>query len=288
MSHSYLTYVRELSASRSQAGTACVDVPSAAAAADVTLSPDAPVALLFSPHPDDECITGALPLIARRQGWRVVNVAVTLGSRQDRRAGRLEELANACAYLGFALETVSPEGLEGINLKGKQERPDNWAAAVSAVVDVILRYRPAMLFFPHEKDWNSTHIGTNALVMDALHADTAIDPVHLVETEFWGAMDDPNLMVESSPEDVADLVAATSLHAGEVARNPYHLTLPFWMVDNVRRGGEIVGGQGEQAPSFEYATLYRISRWEKGEKISVQPKNRFIDIHKTVADITGD
>lgn len=286
MSQSYLNYVRELSDSRSRAATVRPVSPVVSAASE--LSPNAPVALLFSPHPDDECITGALPLMLRRRGWNVVNVAVTLGSRKDRRAGRLEELTNACAYLGFKLENVSATGLEAINLRGKEERPENWAAAVSTVVDIILRYQPAMLFFPHEKDWNSTHIGTNALVIDALRADTAIGPVHLVETEFWGAMDDPNLMVESSPEDVADLVTATSLHVEEVARNPYHLSLPFWMVDNVRRGGEIVGGQGEEAPPFEYATLYRISRWENGEKISVQPKNRFIDGQKSVMDIIGD
>ena len=54
-------------------------------------------------------------------------------------------------------------------------------------------------------------------------------------------------MVESSAADVADLMAALSLHVGEVARNPYHLRLPAWMIDNVRRGAELVGGQGGAA-----------------------------------------
>ena len=50
---------------------------------------DAPVALIFSPHPDDECINGGLALRLRREaGMRVVNVAVTLGSNEARRAGR--------------------------------------------------------------------------------------------------------------------------------------------------------------------------------------------------------
>jgi len=87
----------------------------------------------------------------------------------------------------------------------------------------------------------------------------------VVETEFWGAMDAPNLMVESSAADVADLVAALSLHVGEVARNPYHLRLPAWMMDNVRRGAELVGGQGGTAPRFAFATLYRLRRWENGQ-----------------------
>jgi len=63
---------------------------------------------------------------------------------------------------------------------------------------------------------------------------------------------------------VADLVAAISFHVKEVERNPYHLTLPAWMQDNVRRGGELVGGQGGAVPDFTFAVLYRLRRWGKG------------------------
>ncbi|MEO8521859.1 MAG: PIG-L family deacetylase, partial [Acidobacteriota bacterium] len=58
-------------------------------------------ALIFSPHPDDECIIGGLALrLQREAGMRVVNVAVTQGSRRDRQAGRWTELDAACRYLG--------------------------------------------------------------------------------------------------------------------------------------------------------------------------------------------
>ncbi len=42
----------------------------------------------------------------------------------------------------------------------------------------------------------STHIGTHFLVMDALKSLPAKFECHVVETEFWGAMETPNLMVE--------------------------------------------------------------------------------------------
>ena len=87
----------------------------------------------------------------------------------------------------------------------------------------------------------------------------------LVETEFWGQMASPNLMVESGADDVADLMAALSFHAGEMQRNPYHLRLPAWMQDNVRRGAELAGGPGQAAPDFTFATLYRLRRWKNGE-----------------------
>ena len=63
----------------------------------------------------------------------------------------------------------------------------------------------------------------------------------LVETEYWGQMHAPNLMVESSEADLADLLAALSHHIGEVRRNPFHLRMPAWMQDNVRLGAEVVG-----------------------------------------------
>jgi hypothetical protein len=37
------------------------------------------------------------------------------------------------------------------------------------------------------------------------------------------------------------------------------------MQDNVRRGGELVGGQGGAAPDFVYCTLYRQRRWSGGQ-----------------------
>jgi hypothetical protein len=71
-------------------------------------------------------------------------------------------------------------------------------------------------------------------------------------------------MVQSTAGDVADLVAGTSFHVGEVRRNPFHLFLPAWMQENVRRGSELVGGQGEAAPEWTFATLYRLRVWRNG------------------------
>ena len=52
-------------------------------------------ALLFSPHPDDECITGLLPLrLMREAGMQIINVPVTFGSNIERQPGRATELKN--------------------------------------------------------------------------------------------------------------------------------------------------------------------------------------------------
>jgi hypothetical protein len=107
----------------------------------------------------------------------------------------------------------------------------------------------------------------------------------VAETEYWAAMDDPNLMVEGDAEAVAELVAATSLHVGEVARNPYHLLLPAWMQDNVRRGGELVGGQGGEAPDFAFATLYRLRRWQDGRWVQALDRGRLLPLGEDLEDL---
>jgi hypothetical protein len=78
-------------------------------------------------------------------------------------------------------------------------------------------------------------------------------------------MTDPNLMLEISTEDLTDMITATTFHVAEVKRNPYHLLLPVWMMDNVRRGAEIVGGQGGAAPDFTFAALNRVRQWRRGK-----------------------
>ena len=226
---------------------------------------DAPVALIFSPHPDDECINGGLALrLMREAGMRVVNVAVTLGSNKARRAGRVEELNAACDYLEFELIHTAPGGLEDINVKTRTADPARWQASVDVIARIIADQQPAVVFFPHESDWNSTHIGTHYLCADALARQASGFACHVVETEFWGAMATPNLMVEYSPDDLAEMMTALSFHVEEVQRNPYHLLVPPWMQDNVRRGGELVGGQGGPAPDFVFCALYRLRRWHEG------------------------
>lgn len=234
------------------------------------LPENAPTALFFSPHPDDETISGALALrIAREAKMKLINVAVTQGSKKERQAERLHELQGACEYLGYGIQTTAPNGLEKVTQRTRQKEPQVWAGMVQVIADIIAKHQPKVILFPHERDWNGTHIGVNYLVMDALKKMPATFECYTVETEFWGAMDDPNLLVEVSDQDLADLITATTFHVGEVKRNPYHLLLPAWMMDNIRRGAELVGGQGGAAPNFRYATLYRLRKWTKGALVKV-------------------
>jgi LmbE family N-acetylglucosaminyl deacetylase len=230
-----------------------------------SLAPDALRALFFAPHPDDETISGALALrLLREAKMNVINVAVTQGSKKERQAGRLAELQGACNYLGYGLQATGPNGLEKVTLKTRQNEPQLWSGMIKVISEILAKHQPRVILFPHERDWNDTHIGVHYLVTDALEQMPSNFECYTVETEFWGAMDDPNLMAEVSAEDLADMIAATTFHIGEVKRNPYHLSLPSWMMDNVRRGAELVGGQGGAAPDFQFAALYRLRKCSQG------------------------
>jgi LmbE family N-acetylglucosaminyl deacetylase len=219
----------------------------------------APVALLFSPHPDDEVITGALALrLQREAGARVVNVAVTLGSNRARREERRREVAAACALLGWDLEVW---GCEGVVPEAVQREPVLWEGWTCVAAEAIARWRPRWVFYPHGDDGHPTHIGTHLLAQAALaRAADAGGPERpwRILTEYWHPLKNPNLLVECPPELLATLIAALCCHRGEIARNPYHLTLPAWLLDNVRRGAERIGGAGATAPTFPFGTLYRV------------------------------
>lgn len=235
----------------------------------------APRTLIFSPHPDDEVIIGGYPLrLLRERQWEVINVAVTQGSKKERQAGRLAELRNCCAYVGFGLAQTAPNGLERVNPKTREQDPAFWAGSVRAIAGILSQHKPRAIFFPHDLDWNSTHVGTHWLVVDALRSLPADFTCFTVETEFWGQMADPNLMVELTPEHVSEMIAGLTFHVGEVQRNPYHLSLPAWMMDNVRRGSELVGGQGGAAPDYPFATLYRLRKWTGGKFESIYTGGR--------------
>jgi hypothetical protein len=48
----------------------------------------------------------------------------------------------------------------------------------------------------------------------------------------------------------------------------------------VRRGSELVGGQGEAAPDWTFATLYRLRQWKDGGFVEVLEKSRLIGVEE--------
>jgi len=239
--------------------------------------------LIFSPHPDDECIVGGLALrLLREAKWNVINVAVTLGSNPERRVARLREVKDACDYLGFDLALSN-------RLELRPDTPRNnpayWQKAVKNIGRLLAISRPRVIFIPHAGDSHPVHVTTHRLVLAALKTLPKSFRCQVVETEFWGQMANPNLLVESSVADVADLIGALACHVGEVRRNPYHTRLPAWLMDNVRRGAEQVGGRGAAAPDFTFATIYRLRQWARGRLMDGSKGRKFLPCAKNAAGL---
>ena len=232
--------------------------------------------LVCAPHPDDESLLGALPLRLRLEtGAQVTDCAVTLGSNRGQRPRRLRELESACRVLGYDLIVpLHPAGFDNVNLETRRNHPQEWVEKVQALREIFDRVLPDVVFAPHSEDGNTTHIGTHYLAVDALGAHlegTGRGPLPFVEMEYWHQLSQPNLMVGVTAEVEALLLMATAEHGGEVSRNPYHLRHPGRMMENVRRGSEVVGGQGAAAQPFLFAELYRVTFMVGKEIIAPRP-----------------
>jgi LmbE family N-acetylglucosaminyl deacetylase len=224
--------------------------------------------LLCSPHPDDEALTGALPLrLQQETGARVVNIAITLGSNEKRRSERLAELEESCSILGFenvlVTEPLAHRQVTGLT---RGQTPSSWREMVAGLCDLLKSYGPDLVLYPHGDDCHPTHVGSHALVFEALKKYSLQEggQVLTLESECWQPMADPNLLVGLSGQDVARLMAALSAHRGEVARNPYHLRLPARFMENVCRVGERISGFGGSPPGFAFAEVYRLGMIRDG------------------------
>jgi LmbE family N-acetylglucosaminyl deacetylase len=246
-----------------------LDLPEpAVAASPIALqSPaaDAPCCLICSPHPDDESLVGGLALRLRHDhGWRIINMAITLGSQVSRRQTRWQEAEAACNYLGFELASpvqVVGKAFENITLQAFDAQTPQWLACVATLAERLQQLKPRLILMPHALDGHTTHCATHQLVIQALRLTNRQVACHLLLSEYWNTQTSPHLMLELSPPQVGQLMTATAMHVGEVARNPYHRSLPAWLMDGARRGAERVGLPGQAATSMRMAALYGWQLW---------------------------
>jgi LmbE family N-acetylglucosaminyl deacetylase len=215
--------------------------------------------LILSPHPDDESIIGSLPLrLMHENNAHIINVAVTLGSNKKRQKARLKELQNACELLEMDLDVLS----------------EDWPTKAKELKSLIQKYQPNLILAPHLKDHHPTHIKTGKLLEKVLKT-TKINTL-VAWTEFWGQMEKPNCLIEV-PNEILELqMKALVMHTGEIARNPYHLRLPAWMMDNVRRGGEIISNVGGEVPQMPFGVIYQLQLFKNGKLSNVKLSTPFL------------
>ena len=200
--------------------------------------------LIIAPHPDDECLMSGLALRAAAEWGSTVGVLpFSYGSKVERQVERKIELQSALKVLGFLLVDFRKNTLHELT--------------VSELTDAVSSFDADVVILPHSNDGHATHVRCSKLAREVLEvfARSEKRTVHLFESEFWQSMQNPNLLIPLSSETVIQMGRALLCHVGEVERNPYHLTLPAWLMDQVRRGSEIKKGSAKKNAVF--GQLYR-------------------------------
>jgi LmbE family N-acetylglucosaminyl deacetylase len=225
--------------------------------------------LILSPHPDDECISGALALrLQAENNAHVVNLAVTLGSNKARQKERESELQAACEFLEFELDVLA----------------EDWKLKARELKSLIQKYQPQLIIAPHLKDFHPTHVRTGELLKKVLQS-MKKESVIVAWSEFWGPMTKPNCLLEVPEEILERQMRALEKHTGEIKRNPYHLRLPAWMMDNVRRGSELVSEPGSASASMAFGVLYQIQLLKRGKLVTLKLPEKILAAESDLGQI---
>lgn len=174
------------------------------------------LALHFSPHPDDELIAAPATLMALRDaGWRIVNVACSVG-REGQRHRREAELRDACRRAGFELCVPN---------RPVSTSPGTRSLAAEAELtdladEALDRYAPTLVLSPGPGDRHHAHQTVFRAVRDALAA-RGLDAPRWWMWALWGSLPQPTLGTAFGEERLEEVLVALAAYEGELARNDY-------------------------------------------------------------------
>ena len=241
---SYSNFVHQIVDSYLQAGGRTDSIPSLSSTVAISSSAlaNAPKILILSPHPDDECLMAGFALRAREEWNAEVHVLpYSFGSDRSRRSARIQELKDALQVLDFKL--IDPRAA------GATEKLN-----ATEFQSVMYSLSPDVVLSPHQMDGHPAHIEAAILVQNWFkqqNSSAATVPLWF-QTEYWQQNQDANTFVPLKPDHVIKIGKALQKHRGEVSRNPYHLRLPAWCMDQSRRAQELIGGFGASAPAGQF------------------------------------
>jgi LmbE family N-acetylglucosaminyl deacetylase len=190
----------------------------------------------------------------RDVGWRVVNLACSLGRPADRERRR-GELAQACRLAGFELEV--PEGLPPIG------GHDDLALAQSAISGAIARAAQdvdaELIVGPSPHDAHPGHEVVGRAIRDAVEVRGA--PMNVMFWGIWGELPVPNVLVPFDPDRLNEIQHALAAHAGELQRNRFDRLIESRAVAHAVLGPERVFGFGAPGSEHDYVELLTHVVW---------------------------
>jgi LmbE family N-acetylglucosaminyl deacetylase len=180
------------------------------------LEPSGKVALHFSPHPDDELVAAPATLMALRDaGWRVVNVACSLGGA-GQRARREAEMREACRRAGFELCVPGKPG----SISPGVDPPAAQAELTDLAAEALARAAPALVLSPGPGDLHHSHLVVFRAVRDAI-ASRGPEAPRWWMWALWGSLPQPTLGTAFGEDRLEEVLAALGAYESELARNDY-------------------------------------------------------------------
>lgn len=214
--------------------------------------------LAVSPHPDDELIGAPATLMALRDaGWRVINLACSLGRPADRERRRAE-LERACELAGFELE--APDGLPPIGAADDLELAQR--ALSVAIAGAAERHRASLLVGPSPHDGHHGHEVVGRAIRDAVQSRDAA--AHVLLWAIWGELPLPNVLVPFGASRLEEIDRALAAHAEELRRNRFDQLVRARGQANAVLGPERVLGFGARGGDEPYAELLTDVAWRPG------------------------
>jgi LmbE family N-acetylglucosaminyl deacetylase len=207
--------------------------------------------LHLAPHPDDEAIAAAATLLALRDsGHRVINLAVSLG-RREQRTRRRRELAEACRRADFELVIHRPP----LDISSGDDRSVAQRKLTATVESMIADRKVDLVVAPSPHDGHYGHEAVGRAARDAVFATPEARAPRLWLWGLWADLPWPTLYHGFDDVVMARAVHVLEAHEGELARNDYRDVLRGRATANRVLGSERVFGWGSESRSQPLAEL---------------------------------
>ncbi len=186
----------------------------------------------------------------RDAGWRVVNVACSLG-RPGQHARREAELREACSLAGFELR-VPPKP---VSISSDCDPVVAREELAEIAIEAIEELEPQVVVSPGPSDRHPGHLLVAQAVRDVLAARGPARPRWWMWA-LWGSLPQPTLGTLFDERRLEEVLTALAAHRGEVARNDYRRFVKARAEMNAALATELLFGFGAAAPvGVEYVEL---------------------------------
>jgi LmbE family N-acetylglucosaminyl deacetylase len=234
--------------------------------------------LHFAPHPDDELLGAPATLMALRDaGYRVVNIACSLGRPEDERRRR-QELEEASRLAGFESNVPEPP----VAMSSKDDPAAAGARLLEIARTMIGEYIPEVIVGPSPHDRHPAHELVGRAIRDAMR-ELASPPSRWWMWGIWGGLPLPTLGTKFDERRLAEILGALEAHVGEIERNDYRRLLRGRAEMNSVLAPELLFGFGSAAKDMRYVELLtEVSldgRWRLG-------RSRWLDAGMPFAEPT--